>query len=114
MFVTTPWSAPFGITPAQALACARRVIAAEVGGIKSTVIDGVTGFLIPSRDPRALAGRLAQLHADPVLARRMGEEGLRRAYRHYTWRSVASQAAAVYAAVLDEYRATTPSSLPTL
>lgn len=113
-FVTTPWYEPFGITPVEAMACARPVVGSEVGGIKSTVIDGVTGFLIPSRDPRALAERLAQLHADPLLARRMGEEGLRRAYRHYTWRSVASQAAAVYAAVLDEYRASTPSSLPTL
>ncbi|MET0980718.1 MAG: glycosyltransferase, partial [Telluria sp.] len=114
VFVTTPWYEPFGITPVEAMACARPVIGSEVGGIKSTVIDDVTGFLIPSRDPRALAERLAQLHADPLLARRMGEEGLRRAYRHYTWRSVASQAAAVYAAVLDEYRASTASSLPTL
>ncbi|MFC5461928.1 glycosyltransferase [Massilia niabensis] len=114
VFVTTPWYEPFGITPVEAMACARPVVGSEVGGIKSTVIDGVTGFLIPSRDPRALAERLAQLHADPLLARRMGEEGLRRAYRHYTWRSVASQAAAVYAAVLDEYRASAASSLPTL
>ncbi|MFC4929748.1 glycosyltransferase [Massilia sp. GCM10023247] len=114
VFVTTPWYEPFGITPVEAMACARPVVGSEVGGIKSTVVDGVTGFLIPSRDPRALAERLAQLHADPALARRMGEEGLRRAYRHYTWRAVASQAAAVYAAVLDEHRATAPSSLPTL
>ncbi|MEN3277851.1 MAG: D-inositol-3-phosphate glycosyltransferase [Massilia sp.] len=113
-FVTTPWYEPFGITPVEAMACARPVIGSEVGGIKSTVIDGVTGFLIPSRDPRALAERLAQLHADPALARAMGEAGLRRAYRHYTWRSVAQQVAAVYAAVLDEYRANTASSLPTL
>jgi glycosyltransferase involved in cell wall biosynthesis len=113
-FVTTPWYEPFGITPVEAMACARPVVGSEVGGIKSTVVDGLTGFLVPSRDPRALADRLALLHADPLRARRMGEEGLRRAYRHYTWRSVASQAAAVYAAVLDEYRASTPSSLPTL
>jgi glycosyltransferase involved in cell wall biosynthesis len=113
-FATTPWYEPFGITPVEAMACARPVVGSEVGGIKSTVIDGVTGFLIPSRDPRALAERLAQLYADPLLARRMGEEGLRRAYRHYTWRSVASQTAAVYAAVLDECRANTISSLPTL
>lgn len=113
-FATTPWYEPFGITPVEAMACARPVIGSEVGGIKSTVVDGVTGFLVPSRDPRALAGRLALLAADPPLACRMGEEGLRRAYRHYTWRSVAQQAAAIYAAVLDECRASTPTSLPTL
>jgi hypothetical protein len=35
----------------------------------------------------------------------MGEAGLRRAYRHYTWRTVAQQVAAIYAAVLAEARA---------
>ncbi|KQQ96600.1 glycosyltransferase [Massilia sp. Leaf139] len=105
VFVSTPWYEPFGITPVEAMACARPVIGAEVGGIKSTVVDGLTGFLIPSRDPRALAARLAALHADPALGKRMGEEGLLRAWRHYTWRAVAQQACAVYATVLDETRA---------
>ena len=107
VFVSTPWYEPFGITPVEAMACACPVIGAEVGGIKSTVVDGLTGFLIPSRDPRALAERLALLHADPALAMRMGEEGLLRARRHYTWRAVAQQASAVYAAVLDDTRAAT-------
>jgi glycosyltransferase involved in cell wall biosynthesis len=103
-FVTTPWYEPFGITPVEAMACARPVIGSEVGGIKSTVVDGVTGFLIPSRDPQAVAARLAALERDPELARGMGEQGLRRAYQHYTWRTVAQQAAAIYAAVLLEHQ----------
>jgi glycosyltransferase involved in cell wall biosynthesis len=114
VFVTTPWYEPFGITPVEAMACARPVIGSEVGGIKSTVVDGVTGFLIPSRDPRALAERLALLHADPGLGTRMGEAGLQRAYRHYTWRAVAQQAAAVYAAVLDAARSETASGITSL
>ena len=101
-FVTTPWYEPFGITPVEAMACARPVIGADVGGIKSTVVDGETGFLIPPRDPHALAQRLAVLHANPGLARRMGEQGLRRAWRFYTWRSVAEQALAIYAAARAE------------
>jgi glycosyltransferase involved in cell wall biosynthesis len=102
VFATTPWYEPFGITPVEAMACARPVVGSEVGGIKSTVVDGVTGFLIPSRDPDALAERLATLERDPERARAMGEAGLRRAYQHYTWRIVAQQAAAIYAAVLEE------------
>ncbi|MFC5479505.1 glycosyltransferase [Massilia suwonensis] len=114
VFVTTPWYEAFGITPVEAMACARPVIGSEVGGIKSTVVDGLTGFLIPSRDPRALAERLAQLHADPALALRMGEAGLRRAYRHYTWRAVAQQVAAVYAAVLEQSRSPAASGIATI
>jgi D-inositol-3-phosphate glycosyltransferase len=102
VFVTTPWYEPFGITPVEAMACARPVIGAEVGGIKSTVVDGDTGFLVPSRDPQAVAERLATLHRDPGLARSMGQAGLRRAYQYYTWRTVAQQAAAIYAAVVDD------------
>jgi glycosyltransferase involved in cell wall biosynthesis len=111
VFVTTPWYEPFGITPVEAMACARPVIGSEVGGIKSTVVDGGTGFLVPSRDPQATADRLATLHRDPGLARSMGEAGLRRAYRHYTWRSVAQQVAAVYTAVLAEARSSLPIDL---
>jgi glycosyltransferase involved in cell wall biosynthesis len=106
VFVTTPWYEPFGITPVEAMACARPVVGSEVGGIKSTVVDGSTGFLVPSRDPQAVADRLATLQRNPMLARTMGDAGLRRAYRHYTWRSVARQVAAVYAAVLAEAQTT--------
>jgi D-inositol-3-phosphate glycosyltransferase len=114
VFVTTPWYEPFGITPVEAMACARPVIGSEVGGIKSTVVDGSTGFLIPSRDPQAVAERLFALQQNPTLARSMGEEGLRRAYQHYTWRIVARQAAAIYSAVLEQARAATRSDLPQL
>jgi glycosyltransferase involved in cell wall biosynthesis len=110
VFATTPWYEPFGITPVEAMACARPVVGADVGGIKSTVVDGSTGFLVPARDPRALAARLARLQRDPPLARAMGEAGLRRAYHHYTWRTVSQQVAAIYAAVLAEARA--PIALP--
>ena len=108
VFVTTPWYEPFGITPVEAMACARPVIGAEVGGIKSTVVDGSTGYLVPSRDPQAVAARLATLQRNPGLARAMGEAGLRRAGQHYTWRIVARQAAAVYAAVLAPIPMTHP------
>ena len=109
VFVTTPWYEPFGITPVEAMACARPVVGSEVGGIKSTVVDGSTGFLVPSRDPQAVAERLATLQRNPQLARSMGEAGLRRAYRHYTWRSVAEQVGAVYAAVLAESQPESPA-----
>ncbi|MGN6389808.1 MAG: glycosyltransferase, partial [Burkholderiaceae bacterium] len=78
VFVTTPWYEPFGITPLEAMACAVPVIGANVGGIKSTVIDGKTGYLVPPKDPEALAAKLLTLQRQPALARRMGKAGLRR------------------------------------
>ncbi|HEY0062308.1 MAG TPA: glycosyltransferase family 1 protein [Telluria sp.] len=102
VFVTTPWYEPFGITPVEAMACARPVVGAEVGGIKSTVIEGKTGFLVPPHDPVAVADRLATLHARPGLSRSMGDEGMQRAFQHFTWRSVARQAAAIYEAAVSD------------
>lgn len=102
VFVTTPWYEPFGITPVEAMACSRPVIGAEVGGIQSTVVNGSTGYLVPSRDPGAVANRLALLHADPTLARAMGDEGMRRAFRHFTWQSVAHKVALIYTAAVGQ------------
>jgi glycosyltransferase involved in cell wall biosynthesis len=97
VFVTTPWYEPFGITPVEAMACARPVIGSEVGGIKATVVDGETGFLVPPEDPEALAERLALLKRRPALARRLGEAGYARARRAYTWRRVVRSLCACYA-----------------
>ena len=96
VFVTTPWYEPFGITPLEAMACARPVIGARVGGIKSTVVDGETGFLVRPQDPGVLARRLVDLMDDPVRASAFGEAGRERVARHYTWAGVARDILAVY------------------
>jgi D-inositol-3-phosphate glycosyltransferase len=88
VFVTTPWYEPFGITPLEAMACATPVIGSSVGGIKHTVLDGRTGYLVPANDPVMLAERIVRLERDPSLARRMGEAGLRHVRRQFTWNRV--------------------------
>lgn len=90
-FVTTPWYEPFGITPVEAMACARPVVGSDTGGIRHTVVHGKTGLLVPPRNPRALAGALARLAREPELARVLGEEGARRAARYFTWSRVGQQ-----------------------
>lgn len=99
VFVTTPWYEPFGITPLEAMACGRPVIGSEVGGIRHTVVDDVTGFLVPPKDPRALAVRLSILQANPALGAAMGRAGAHRVRLHYTWSQVARELAQVYAEV---------------
>jgi glycosyltransferase involved in cell wall biosynthesis len=54
VFVTTPWYEPFGITPLEAMACGTPVVGANVGGIKFTVRDRETGYLVPPNDPETL------------------------------------------------------------
>lgn len=99
VFVTTPWYEPFGITPLEAMACARPVVGAAVGGIQYSVVDGLTGLLVPPRQPRALATNLAWLRARPAVAHAMGINGLRRVREEFTWERVASQLLEVYRSV---------------
>ena len=96
VFVSTPWYEPFGITPVEAMACARPVVGSDTGGIRYTVVDGKTGFLVPPRSPEALAARLATLAHDSALAQRMGKAGARRANTMFTWERVGSQLAGVF------------------
>lgn len=99
VFVTTPWYEPFGITPLEAMACGRPVIGADVGGIRYTVVDGVTGHLVPPREPAALAQKLWHLYTHPQEARKMGRAGQQRVRARFTWDRVAQQLVHAYRSV---------------
>jgi D-inositol-3-phosphate glycosyltransferase len=115
VFVTTPWYEPFGITPLEAMACATPVIGSAVGGIQYSVVDGVTGFLVPPNEPRSLADHLMYLQANPAMARALGLAGLKRARSMFTWDEVTRQLLETYRALAlredgDHDRATAPLS----
>jgi D-inositol-3-phosphate glycosyltransferase len=98
-FITTPWYEPFGITPLEAMACGVPVVGADVGGIRHSVVDGHTGYLVPPKDPDALAARLADLYNDADRLKQFSQNGLRRVKSQFTWKKVAKNVAAVYAQV---------------
>ena len=101
LFLTTPWYEPFGITPLEAMACGTPVIGAAVGGIKHTVVDGKTGFLVAPHAPQLLADKVSLLINDPGLLKRMGKQALEHVHQYFTWKKVAEQMIALYAAVFD-------------
>ncbi|MBF2075013.1 MAG: glycosyltransferase [Synechococcales cyanobacterium C42_A2020_086] len=101
VFVTTPWYEPFGITPIEAMACGTPVIGSNVGGIKFTVKDGETGYLVPPNDPERLAERLSHLLHNPPLRSLLGRQAIRRCQDHFTWQKVTSAVAALYEEVLS-------------
>jgi glycosyltransferase involved in cell wall biosynthesis len=100
VFVTTPWYEPFGITPLEAMACGTPVVGSNVGGVKFTVLDGQTGFLVPPNDPRRLGERLATLYRNPELLSLFSAQAIRRVRAQFTWRQVASDIADVYEELL--------------
>ncbi len=106
VFVTVPWYEPFGITPVEAMACGTPVVGSNVGGVKYTVRDGETGYLVPARDPDRLAERLAYLYAHPKLMGLLSRQAVRRANDLFTWEKVAAAVAGVYEEILAAGQAT--------
>ena len=100
MFVTTPWYEPFGITPLEAMACGTPVIGSNVGGIKFTVRDGETGYLVTPKESGELCDRIAFLYRHPEMLNLFGQQAMRHVARQFTWTKVASALAGVYESVL--------------
>ena len=100
--VCVPWYEPFGIVPLEAMACGRPVVASAVGGIQDTVVDQVTGLLVPPRRPDAVAAALRTLLATPTRALAFGIAGRDRVLARYGWDRIADCTLAVYEEVLAE------------
>lgn len=80
----------------QASVMSRPIIASSVGGLPEIVVDGETGFLVPRRDPAALAAAVGLLLDQPELARRFGLAGYERARALFDWSACVDQYEALY------------------
>jgi glycosyltransferase involved in cell wall biosynthesis len=68
----------------ESMAAGLPVVATDVGGNGEAIVDGETGWLVPPRNPQALAARIVDLLKDPPRARQWGERGRRRVTELFT------------------------------
>jgi glycosyltransferase involved in cell wall biosynthesis len=87
----------------------RPVVATAVGDLPEVVIDGVTGLVVPSGDPAALAAALIRLLRRPEEADRMGRAGERRLTGSASWPRIAGRVCAVYRDLVDDRHARVPA-----
>ena len=78
LFVVSSYLEGMGTSTLDAMAAGLPVVATRVGGIPEIVTEGETGFLVPPRDPEALASAMARLAEEPDLRRSLAEGGRRR------------------------------------
>ncbi|WP_114938592.1 glycosyltransferase family 4 protein [Mucilaginibacter endophyticus] len=102
IFITTPWYEPFGITPLEAMACGTPVIGSNVGGIKYSVVDGVTGALVPPKDAGKLARKVDELIGNEAILTEMGRNALKHVNENFTWKKIANEIELVYKTVLRQ------------
>ena len=93
----------FGMTLAEASACARPVIATDFGGFPEVVRDGETGLLVPPRDPARLAAAIDAIIGDPADAARMGDAGRAFVTAAFAWPIVTERVIAAYEEALDAH-----------
>ncbi|MBB3038790.1 glycosyltransferase [Hoyosella altamirensis] len=93
----TPWYEPFGMVTLEAMACGVPVVAHAVGGILDTIVDGVTGMLVPPDRPRLLINGLREILGHPSVAEGWGIAGRDRAVARYSWEQVAQETERAYA-----------------
>jgi glycosyltransferase involved in cell wall biosynthesis len=83
----------WGLTNIEASACGTPVVASNSPGIRESVHDGETGFLVPHGDTAAMAAAMQRLCESPALVARLGERG-RQFAESFTWDRAAEETAA--------------------
>ena len=84
VFVYAPMQEALGMAPLEAMACGTPVVAVGEGGVRETVLDNITGWVV-QRDPHKFAKRLEALLEDDKTRLSMGQAGIDYVMSQWTW-----------------------------
>lgn len=104
VFVMPSLYESFGMAALEAMACGVPVVASDVGGLRTTIVDELSGLLVPPGDPRALAAALKRALLDEHQRATLRREGPRRAAL-YSWESIAQTIQQLYHETIEQYQA---------
>lgn len=99
--VSLPQEAPAGVVVLEAMACGVPVIASAVGAHLDSVVDGVTGLLVPADRPAQTSRLTRELLADPTRRTALGFAGADRARSRYSWERISQELVHVYEVALS-------------
>jgi glycosyltransferase involved in cell wall biosynthesis len=108
LFVLPSLTEGVSLTLLEAMARGLPIVATRVGGNAEVVMDGDTGFLVPTMSPDVLAEKILLLWRDPERARRMGQAGRERVERFFNVRAMVGEYEDLYRRIVGGRRAGTP------
>jgi glycosyltransferase involved in cell wall biosynthesis len=100
VFTSISHSESFGVAAVEASACGKPIVASDVGGLPEVVEHGVTGFIVPPRNPAETADAIEKLVLDRNLRARMGSAGRYRVKKLFNWNDNVTQMVNIYDSVL--------------
>jgi glycosyltransferase involved in cell wall biosynthesis len=80
----------------EAMAVKCPIVATGVGGVPEVILDGITGILVPPKDPAQLAQAILKLIKDPQLSARLAEGGYQRLKTHFDIQITVSKTELLY------------------
>lgn len=86
----------------EAAASGKATITTDVPGCRDAIIPGITGILIPPKNPVALSEAIASLLENPLLCASMGQAGRKLAHEKFDVKNVISQHLKIYKQLLDK------------
>lgn len=101
VFVLPSHSESFGLAALEAMACGAPVVVSRVGGLKTFIDNGETGYLVPWRCPEPFVQRLEMLLANPLLREAMGRAARAKALQ-MGWGHAADRMLGFYSSLLRD------------
>lgn len=93
-------SESFGVAIIEASSCTKPVVVSNVGGLPEVVEDGVSGLVVPPRDPEKTAEAIEKLILDENLRQEIGQNGRKRVERLYNWDDNVKQMIKIYGEIM--------------
>ena len=103
--VVPSYNESFGLVAIEAQACGTPVVAAAVGGLRTSVCDGASGLLVAGHDPADYAAAIRRLLDEPGLYRRLAAGAVRHAGQ-FGWSETTAQLLATYRDAIAATRST--------
>lgn len=86
----------FGLVAIEAMASGTPVVVSNVGGLKWTVQNNLTGYKVPAKNPLELARKMVKILDDPELEKRLGQNARIYVSQNFDWQNIAREIKKIY------------------